>query len=258
MPRYKLTLEYDGTPYVGWQMQENGPSVQGHVARAIGAFSGEAVVPRGAGRTDAGVHALGQVAHFDLAKFWPANTVANALNAHLRPEPIAVLDCRIVPDAFDARFSAVARSYAYRLICRSGPLALDRGRAWHLMRPLDLDAMREAAAVLIGRHDFTTFRARECQASSPVKTLDGLDVRELGDEVRIEARARSFLHTQVRSMAGALKLVGEGRWRPRDVARALAGKDRTACPPLAPPRGLYLVRVDYEPPDPLPPEQGRE
>lgn len=245
MPRYKLTIEYDGTPYVGWQMQENGPSVQGHIARAARAFSGEATIPRGAGRTDAGVHALGQVAHLDLARDWPANVVANALNAHLRPEPISILACTRVAEDFDARFSAVARTYRYRLVSRSGPLALDRGRAWHLMIRLDDGAMRDAAAVLTGRHDFTTFRARECQAASPLKTLDRLDVTRDGEEIRIEAHAKSFLHTQVRSMAGALKLVGEGRWTPADVSHALSARKRTACPPLAPPRGLYLLRVDY-------------
>lgn len=245
MPRYRITVEYDGTPYVGWQIQDNGPSVQAWLADALAAFCGEKVVPGGAGRTDAGVHALGQVAHFDLAKAWPTDTIRDALNAHLRPEPVSVLECVEVDADFDARFSAKSRTYLYRICDRRAPLALDRDRAWQVPRTLDADAMHAAAQSLIGKHDFTTFRAAQCQAKSPVKTLDRLDVSRLGAEVHITAEARSFLHHQVRSMAGALKLAGEGKWRPRDVAAALEAKDRAACAPVAPPRGLYLVSVEY-------------
>jgi tRNA pseudouridine38-40 synthase len=245
MPRYKLTLEYVGTPFVGWQRQENGPSVQGRLAEAIKAFSGEEVVPRGAGRTDAGVHALGQVAHFDLAKDWPPDKVRDALNAHLRPDPVSVLACEKAAEDFDARFSAAARHYLYRIVNRRSPLALDRDRAWGVFRPLDADVMHDAAQVLIGNHDFSTFRSSECQAASPIKTLDRLVVARKGEEIRIEASARSFLHNQVRSMVGSLKLVGEGKWGAHDLERALAARDRRACGPVAPACGLYLVKVDY-------------
>jgi tRNA pseudouridine38-40 synthase len=245
MPRYKLTLEYDGTPFVGWQMQENGPSVQGRVAEAIKAFSGEEVVPRGAGRTDAGVHALGQVAHFDLAKDWEPGKVRDALNAQLRPDPISVLACERVAEDFDARFSAKARHYVYRIIDRRAPLALERDRAWGVFRALDAAAMHEAAQVLVGNHDFSTFRSAECQAKSPVKTLDRLDVSRHGEVIRVEASARSFLHNQVRSMVGSIKLVGEARWAAHDLKQALEARDRNACGPVAPACGLYLVKVDY-------------
>jgi tRNA pseudouridine38-40 synthase len=245
MPRYKLTLEYDGTPFVGWQMQENGRSVQGRVAEAIKAFSGEEVVPRGAGRTDAGVHALGQVAHFDLAKDWEPGKVRDALNAQLRPDPISVLACERVAEDFDARFSAKARHYVYRIIDRRAPLALERDRAWGVFRALDAAAMHEAAQVLVGNHDFSTFRSAECQAKSPVKTLDRLDVSRHGEVIRVEASARSFLHNQVRSMVGSLKLVGEARWAAHDLKQALEARDRNACGPVAPACGLYLVKVDY-------------
>jgi tRNA pseudouridine38-40 synthase len=245
MPRYKLTIEYDGTPFVGWQMQENGPSVQGRLAAAITAFSGEETIPRGAGRTDAGVHALGQVAHVDLVKDWPCHKVRDALNAQVRPDPISVLACEIVEDSFDARFSAIARTYLYRMVNRRAPLALDRTRAWHVIPPLDVAAMHAAAQILVGHHDFTTFRSAECQADSPLKTLDLFSVARAGEEIRIEAKARSFLHHQVRSMVGSLKLLGEGRWSLHAMERALAAPDRAACGPLAPPHGLYLVEVDY-------------
>jgi tRNA pseudouridine38-40 synthase len=245
MPRYKLTLEYDGTPFVGWQIQENGPSVQGRLAEAITAFSGEEAIPRGAGRTDAGVHALGQVAHFDLAKAWPPDKIRDALNAQLRPDPISVLACERAGEDFDARFSAVARHYLYRIIDRRAPLALERNRAWGVFRALDAEAMHEAAQVLVGNHDFTTFRSAECQAKSPVKTLDRLEVSRHGEIIRIEASARSFLHNQLRSMVGSLKLVGEGKWTARELKQALQARDRGACGPVAPPRGLYLVKVDY-------------
>jgi tRNA pseudouridine38-40 synthase len=245
MPRYKLTIEYDGRPFVGWQVQENGVSVQGVLTVAVAAFSGEHVTLQGAGRTDAGVHALGQAAHVDLARTWDADTVRDAVNAHMRPHPVAVLTAERVADDFDARFSAIKRHYVYRVINRRADLALDAGRAWRVARPLDEGAMHEAAQRLVGRNNFTTFRATECQAKSPVKTLDRLDVERHGDELRIHAAARSFLHTQVRSMVGSLAQVGEGRWSAEDLAGALAARDRKACGPVAPPDGLYLVKVDY-------------
>jgi tRNA pseudouridine38-40 synthase len=245
MPRYKLTIEYDGSPFVGWQVQDNGPSVQGVLTEAIAAFTGERVVVAGAGRTDAGVHARGQVAHVDLAKDWDGDTVRDAVNFHLRPRPIAVLTAEQVAENFDARFSATKRHYLYRIVNRRADLALDQTRAWRVPRPLDGDAMHAAAQKLVGRHDFTTFRAAECQAKSPVKTLDQLDVKRDGDEVRITASARSFLHHQVRSMVGSLVHVGEGKWSAEDLADALAARDRTRCGQVAPPQGLYLVRVEY-------------
>ena len=248
MPRYKLIIEYDGTPFVGWQIQGAGRSVQGQLAKAIAAFTGEAYNPRGAGRTDAGVHARGQVAHIDLTKDWPADTVREAMNFHLKPDPIAILSAERVDATFDARFSATARHYRYRLINRRARLALDADRAWLVNRPMDIDAMQTAAQALVGHHDFTTFRSAHCQANNPVRTLDRLDVFKSGeDEIIIDASARSFLHNQVRSMVGSLKLVAEGRWTPDEVAAALAARDRTRCGALAPPSGLYLLRVDYAP-----------
>ena len=245
MPRYKLLIEYDGAPFVGWQVQDNGLSVQGVLTAAVAAFCGEQVPVQGAGRTDAGVHALGQVAHIAFAKAWDTDTIRDAINAHLRPYPVAVLAAEGVADDFDARFSARTRHYVYRIINRRADLALDAGRAWRIPRPLDASVMHEAARCLVGRHDFTTFRAAECQAKLPVKTLDRLDVERDRDEVRIHASARSFLHHQVRSMVGTLVQVGEGRWSADDLARALAARDRKACGPVAPPEGLYLVKVDY-------------
>jgi tRNA pseudouridine38-40 synthase len=245
MPRYKLLVEYDGTPFVGWQIQAGGLSVQGLLAEAVASFAGEQVAVQGAGRTDAGVHALGQVAHVDLAKDWDTDTVRDALTAHLRPHPIAVLAAERVADDFDARFSARQRHYHYRIVNRRADLALDRFRAWRVARPLDAAAMHGAAQALVGRHDFTTFRAAECQAKSPVKTLDRLDVERTGEEVRVHAAARSFLHHQVRSMVGSLVLVGDGKWSATDLSAALAARDRTLCGPVAPPEGLYLVSVDY-------------
>jgi tRNA pseudouridine38-40 synthase len=245
VPRYRLLIEYDGGPFVGWQRQANGPSVQQAIEDALFAFCGERTGIVGAGRTDAGVHALGQVAHVDLTKAAPAATVRDALNFHLKPWPVVVLDAGVAPDDFHARFSATERRYLYRILCRRAPPAIGRGRVWHTRRPLDAAAMAEAARALIGRHDFTTFRAAECQAHSPVKTLDRLDVEQDGDEIRLHAEARSFLHRQVRSMVGTLKLVGEGRWPPDRVAEALAARDRAACGPVAPPEGLYLTAVRY-------------
>jgi tRNA pseudouridine38-40 synthase len=245
MPRYRLTIEYDGRGYAGWQRQENGPSIQAALEESITRFSGERVTVTGAGRTDAGVHARGQVAHFDLAREFPVDTVRDAMNAHLRPQPIAVLDAVMTAPDFHARFSAVARSYEYRILCRRAPPTLDAGRVWHVGRRLDSDAMQTSARLLIGQHDFTTFRAAECQAKSPVKTLDVFDVCEQDSEICFSVRARSFLHHQVRSMVGTLKAVGEGRFPPEHVARILAAKDRTACGPVAPPEGLTLIRVEY-------------
>jgi tRNA pseudouridine38-40 synthase len=245
MPRYKLTIEYDGRPFVGWQVQDNGLSVQGVLAAAVEAFCGEKASVHGAGRTDAGVHALAQVGHVDLAKGWDDDTVRDALNAHLRPHPVAVLRAEQVADSFDARFSAIARHYRYRIVNRRADLTFDRGLAWRIAKPLDGAVMHAAAQRLVGRHDFTTFRHAECQAKSPVKTLDRLDVARSADEIAVLASARSFLHTQVRSMVGALALVGEGKWTADDVSAALAARDRAACAPVAPPDGLYLTGVDY-------------
>ena len=243
--RYRLTLEYDGTPFVGWQRQDNGPSVQGALEAAIEKLAGERVTVIGAGRTDAGVHALGQVAHFDLAKTFEPGKVRDALNYHLRPDPVSVLDAAEANEEFHARFSAVGRHYLFRILNRRSPPALDVDKVWHVSSRLDAETMHAAAQFLVGHHDFTTFRAAECQAQSPVKTLDRLDVSQRGEEIHIEASARSFLHHQIRSFAGTLKLVGEGKWQPRDVKKALEARDRAACGPVAPPEGLYLVRVDY-------------
>jgi tRNA pseudouridine38-40 synthase len=246
MPRYKLTIEYDGRPFVGWQIQDNGPSVQGVLAAAAEAFCGEKVSINGAGRTDAGVHALGQVGHVDLSKDWDEETVRDALNAHLRPHPVAIISAEKVEGTFDARFSALRRHYLYRIINRRADLTFERGRAWRIAKPLNSAAMHAAAQRLVGQHDFTTFRNVECQAKSPVKTLDQLDVHRIRDDIHVTASARSFLHTQVRSMVGALALVGEGKWKADDVSSALEKRDRAACAPVAPPDGLYLSSVDYE------------
>jgi tRNA pseudouridine38-40 synthase len=245
MPHYRLTVEYDGGPFAGWQRQDNGASVQGALEEAIFKFSGERVTVTGAGRTDAGVHALGQVAHFDLEKEFAADKVRDALNHHLRPAPVAVIDAALAAPDFHARFSATARHYLYRILCRRAPPVLDRGHVWHIVRELDAQAMQDGAQFLLGQHDFTTFRSSECQAKSPVKTLDFLSVRRVGDEIHIEARARSFLHNQVRSMVGSLKLVGEGKWPAHEMNAALEAKTRSRCGPVAPPEGLYLVRVAY-------------
>ena len=245
MPRYKLTLEYDGAPFCGWQIQPDQISVQGVLTAAIEALSGEKTLVQGAGRTDAGVHARAQVAHVDLAKEWDADTVRDALNAHLRPHPIAVLAAESVPDDFSARTSAIKRHYLYRIINRRADLTLEAGRAWRVPRPLNVDAMRQGAKYLIGRHDFTTFRSTECQANSPIKTLDVLKVERNDEEINVTAIARSFLHNQVRSMVGSLVVVGEGKWNADDLGKALAARDRAACGPVAPPDGLYLMKVEY-------------
>jgi tRNA pseudouridine38-40 synthase len=246
--RYKLILEYDGRPFVGWQRQSAGVSVQQVVEEAIAKFCGETVTVHAAGRTDAGVHALGQVAHFDLAKETTAFRLSEALNFHLKPHPVAVLDCREAPLDFHARFSAIERRYRYRIVNRRAPLTLDKGRAWRISVALDAGAMHEAAQILVGRHDFTSFRAADCQAESPVKTLDEITVSRYGDEIEIAARARSFLQHQVRNMVGTLRLVGEGKWRARDVKQALEARDRAAAGPTAPADGLYLVAVRYNEP----------
>jgi len=245
VPRYKLTIEYDGTPFVGWQMQDNGLSVQSVLTEAIAAFAGERAAVQGAGRTDTGVHALGQVAHVDLTKEWDNDAVRDAINFHLRPQPIAVLSAEQVEPTFEARFSATRRHYLYRIANRRADLTLDQNRVWRVPRALNAAAMHSAAQKLLGRHDFTTFRAAECQAKSPVKSLDRLDVTREGDELHIEASARSFLHHQVRSMVGSLVHVGEGKWSADDLASVLAARDRSACGQVAPPHGLYLVRVEY-------------
>lgn len=250
MPRYRLTIEYDGTLFVGWQIQAEGQSVQGALEAALARFTGEHPRISGAGRTDAGVHAEGQVAHFDLQRAWDPFRIREAMNFHLKPAPIAVLSCCETTADFDARFSARQRHYLYRLLVRRAPPALLRHRVWWVPYALDSDAMHAAAQRLVGRHDFTTFRAAACQAKSPVKTLDRLDVMRHGEEIAIRASARSFLHNQVRSMVGTLKLVGEGRWTADNVAMALAAADRTRCGPVAPACGLYLTAIDYDGPAP--------
>lgn len=245
MPRYRLLIEYDGAPYRGWQYQADAPSVQGAIEDAIAQFDGQRVTIQGAGRTDAGVHALGQVAHCDLRGEHDGGTVRDALNFYLRPQPIAILAAERVSDDFNARFSATKRHYLYRVVNRRPDLALDLGRAWRVGRPLDIAAMREAAKRLIGNHDFTTFRSTECQSKSAVKTLDQLDIETEGWNVNLLVSARSFLHNQVRSMVGSIVHVGEGKWTPDDMARILAARDRTLCGQVAPAEGLYLVKVDY-------------
>lgn len=245
MTRFLLTLEYDGSAFCGWQRQTNGLGVQQAMEEAVAGFCGEEVEVAGAGRTDAGVHARGQCAHVDIEKPTDTRTLVNALNAHLRPHPVAVIAAEIVPDDFHARFSAIRRHYMYRIENRRAPLTLDKGRAWAVGHPLDVDAMNEAARHLLGRHDFTTFRAAGCQANSPIRTLDHLHVARAGTTITITTHARSFLYSQVRAMAGSLKLVGEGKWSPDDMRRALVACDRAACGPVAPADGLYLMAVDY-------------
>lgn len=245
MPRYRLTLEYDGRPYCGFQAQADLPSVQGAVEAAVLAFCGETIRLHAAGRTDSGVHATGQVVHLDLARDWPADTVRNALNAHLRRESVVVLDASLAPADWHARFSATGRRYRFRILNRWAPPALEAGRVWHVRKPLDVAAMGQAARFLLGRHDFTTFRDIHCQAKSPDKTLDRADVRREGDMVLLDFAARSFLHRQVRSMTGSLVEVGAGRWTPADLRAALEARDRASCGPVAPSEGLYLTGVEY-------------
>ncbi|MGZ8362317.1 MAG: tRNA pseudouridine(38-40) synthase TruA [Caulobacteraceae bacterium] len=245
MPRYRLTLEYDGAPYKGFQMQADLPSVQGALQTAIEAFCGERPVIHAAGRTDTGVHATGQVCHIDLEKAWPERTVREALNAHLAREAVTVLAAAEVSADFHARFSAKGRRYLYRILNRRAPPALDKGRVWHVRKPLDAEAMHTAAQALVGQHDFTTFRDAACQAKSPVKTLDEARVWTEGEEVRLAFAARSFLHRQVRSMTGSLAEVGAGRWSIDDFRAALHAAERKACGPVAPPEGLYLTHVEY-------------
>ena len=245
MPRYRLDLEYDGGPYKGFQAQGDLPTVQASIERAVAAFCGESVRLQAAGRTDTGVHALRQVIHIDLARDWRPEVVRDALNAHLVPEPIAVTSACLAPEGFHARFSAKGRRYLFRILNRMAPPGLDRGRVWHVKKPLDAAAMQAAAARLIGHHDFTTFRDIDCQAKTPMKTLDVATVSREGEEVRLAFEARSFLHRQVRSMTGSLAEVGVGRWSADDLAAALAARDRTACGPVAPAEGLYLAEVTY-------------
>lgn len=246
MPRYRITIEYDGTPFVGWQAQPEGVSVQGALQDALARFCGERILVKGAGRTDAGVHALAQVAHFDLERDWDPFRVQEAINFHLKPHPAVVLDCARVDSAFDARFSATRRHYIYRILCRRSRPVLDVNRVWWIAKKLDAAAMADAALEFMGYHDFTTFRAAQCQAQSPLKTIDSFDVAQEGSEIVLRVSARSFLHNQVRSMTGSLKLVGEGKWRTRDLREALAARDRTRCGPVAPASGLYLARVEYD------------
>jgi tRNA pseudouridine38-40 synthase len=249
MPRYALKIEYDGRPFVGWQWQESHPSVQAAVEAAVARIAPEAPSVVGAGRTDAGVHATGQVAHVELARDWDAFRLCGALNAHLRPDPVAVVAAAPVPERFHARFDAVEREYLFRLVARRAPLVHDRGLAWRVGHRLDLEAMRRGAAALIGRHDFTTFRSSICQAKSPIRTLDVLEIEEIaaaaGHEYRFRLRARSFLHNQVRGIVGTLERVGAGAWAPERVGEVLAARERAACGPVCPPDGLYLVAVRY-------------
>lgn len=247
MPRFRLDIEYDGSAYAGWQRQADQPSVQQAIERAIAKFCGEEITLRGAGRTDAGVHATGQVAHADLLKDWSGDKVRDATNAHLQMagERISILKAAPVAADFDARFSALGRHYLYRIVNRRAPAVLEQGKVWWVPKPLDAAAMHEAAKVLLGRHDFTTFRSTECQANSPVRTLERLDVTRSGDAIEIRASARSFLHNQVRSIAGSLKRVGEGGWTAGRLKAALEARDRAACGQVAPPDGLFLTRVDY-------------
>jgi tRNA pseudouridine38-40 synthase len=245
MMRFRLTVEFDGRPFMGWQRQAHGPSVQQAIEEAVRALTGETAILHAAGRTDAGVHALAMTAHVDIEKTIAPFRLMEALNAHLKPHPIAIIGCESVPDDWHARFSCIGRDYLYRIVNRRAPLTLQRGQAWRIARMLDADAMHAAAQSLVGRHDFTTFRSAHCQAESPVKTLDRLDVRREGDIVLVEAAARSFLHHQVRSMVGCLALVGQGQWSAADLQQALEAKDRSALGLNAPPDGLHFVRARY-------------
>jgi tRNA pseudouridine38-40 synthase len=245
MPRYKLIIEYDGTPFSGWQRQSERPSVQQALEEAIGRFSGETVTTQAAGRTDAGVHALGQVVHFDLEKTWDPFRVREALNYHLRPDPVAVIEAETVSEDFEARFSAKARHYEYRILNRRAPAVIERNHVWHVPMMLDAEAMNRAAGLILGLHDFTTFRSSECQANSPVRTLDVFSVRRENEHILVTASARSFLHHQVRSMVGSLKLVGEGKWAPEKLRAVLDARDRSQCGAMAPASGLFFASVDY-------------
>ena len=245
MTRWRLTIEYDGGPFMGWQRQEHGPSVQQALEEAIERMTGEQTSFTAAGRTDAGVHALAMSAHADVAKSLTPHRLREGLNALVRPQPISVIEVAEVADDWHARFSCTGRRYLYRILNRRAPPALDAGKVWHIGVPLDVEAMGESAAHLVGRHDFTTFRSAQCQSDSPVKTLDSLDVTKVGDEIHVEAAARSFLHHQVRSMVGCLALVGRGQWKPEDIRRALEAKDRAALGLNAPPHGLYFVEAYY-------------
>jgi tRNA pseudouridine38-40 synthase len=245
MPRYKLTIEYDGRPFCGWQRQAHDLSVQQVLEEAIARFSGEIVTTQAAGRTDAGVHALGQVVSFDLSREWDPFKIREALNYHTKPHPVAIVEAEAVPDTFEARFSATARHYEYRILNRRARAALDDGKVWHVPVVLDAEVMHAAAQLILGRHDFSTFRAAECQANSPIRTLDRFDVSRQAEMIVVTASARSFLHSQVRSMVGSLKLVGDGKWTPRDFRAVLDAADRSRCGPLAPPDGLYLTGVSY-------------
>ncbi len=245
MPRFKLTIEYDGTPFVGWQKQPDLPSVQQTIEEAIEAFSGEVAPTQAAGRTDAGVHALGQVVHFDLKRQWEAFRIQQAMNFHLKPHPVVVVASEEVDDTFEARFSAKMRHYKYLICNRRARPVLDWNRVWHVPVPLEAEAMHEAAQCLVGQHDFTTFRAAECQSNSPVKSLEAIGVAADGERLIITLKARSFLHHQVRSFAGSLKMVGEGKWLALDLKNALEARDRSWCGAMAPAAGLYLAKVDY-------------
>ncbi|MBL8587840.1 MAG: tRNA pseudouridine(38-40) synthase TruA [Methylobacteriaceae bacterium] len=245
MPRFKLTIEYDGRPFVGWQRQANGLSVQQALETAVAAIQPARATIHGAGRTDAGVHATAQVAHVDLIRDWRGDRLRDALNAHLRPHPVSVVEAAAAAADFEARFDAVKRHYVYRLLNRRAPPTLARGLVWHVARALDAAAMQAAAQRLLGRHDFSTFRAAECQANSPVRTLDRLDVTRAGDMIEVHASARSFLHHQVRSMVGSLEHVGSGKWTADDLEDALHARERARCGQVAPPDGLYLIGVDY-------------
>jgi tRNA pseudouridine38-40 synthase len=245
MPRYRLIIEYDGTSFSGWQRQAERPSVQQALEEAIAAMSGETVTTQAAGRTDAGVHALGQVSHFDLSKEWDPFRIREALNYHLRPHPVAIIAAEAVGDDFEARFSATARHYEYRILTRRAPPVIERDHVWHIPKTLDAEAMDDAAGLILGTHDFTTFRSSECQANSPLRTLDAFAVRRELDHIIVTASARSFLHHQVRSMVGSLRMVGEGKWSPSDFRAALDARDRSRCGAMAPPSGLYLTGVSY-------------
>ena len=245
MTRWRLTIEYDGGPFMGWQRQDHGPSVQQTLEEALERMTGERAACTAAGRTDAGVHALAMPVHVDVQRELTPHRLREGLNALVRPQPVSVLEVEQVADNWHARFSCVGRSYVYRILNRRAPPALDRGRVWHIAVPLDVDAMREGAAMLVGRHDFTTFRSVHCQSDSPVKTLDRLEVSRVGEEIHVQAAARSFLHHQVRSMVGCLALVGRGQWRPDGIRKALEARDRAALGLNAPPHGLYFVEAVY-------------